>query len=99
MEAVAQIGQPDLHFHDLRHTGNTIAANAGTSLRNLMTRMGHDSPRAALIYQHVSTEADRAIAEAVNAAVRQTQTKARKPRQKRRGKPDDGTAGVLANVS
>ncbi|MFG2165248.1 hypothetical protein ACGFLU_09875 [Micromonospora chersina] len=24
--AVAQIGQPHLHFHDLRHTGNTLAA-------------------------------------------------------------------------
>ena len=31
-----------------------------------MTRMGHDSPRAALIYQHASSGADRAIAEALN---------------------------------
>jgi hypothetical protein len=34
-----------------------------------MARMGHDSPRAALIYQHTSGEADRAIADAVSAAV------------------------------
>jgi len=60
------LGFPGLHFHDLRHTGNTLAAQTGTSLRDLMTRMGHDSPRAALIYQHASSGADRAIAEALN---------------------------------
>jgi hypothetical protein len=31
-----------------------------------MTRMGHDDPRAALVYQHRSDEADQAIARAVN---------------------------------
>jgi integrase len=30
--AVAQIGQPHLHFHDLRHTGNTLAARPGRAL-------------------------------------------------------------------
>ncbi|MEU5939057.1 hypothetical protein ABZ807_07670 [Micromonospora sp. NPDC047548] len=48
-EAVAAVGVPGLHFHDLRHTGNTLAARApGASLRDIMARMGHDSPRAAL---------------------------------------------------
>lgn len=55
-QAVAKLGAPDLHFHDLRHTGNTLAASTGTSLRDLMTRMGHDSPRAALIYQHATSQ-------------------------------------------
>jgi hypothetical protein len=45
-----------------------------------MARMGHDSPRAALIYQHTSTEADKAIAEAVNTAVKAAQRKARSVR-------------------
>jgi hypothetical protein len=31
-----------------------------------MTRMGHDSPAAALIYQHATREADAAIAIAMN---------------------------------
>jgi hypothetical protein len=31
-----------------------------------MSRMGHDSPAAALIYQHASREADAAIAKAMN---------------------------------
>jgi integrase len=33
----------DIHFHDLRHAGNTLAAEAGASLRELMDRMGHSS--------------------------------------------------------
>ncbi|WP_238016008.1 tyrosine-type recombinase/integrase [Dactylosporangium sp. AC04546] len=68
--AVADIGVPGLHFHDLRHTGNTLASRTGASLRDLMARMGHDSPRAALIYQHASAEADQAIAAAVDKAIR-----------------------------
>ena len=32
----------DVRFHDLRHTGNTLAAS-GASLRELMTRMGHST--------------------------------------------------------
>ena len=66
-EAREQIGLPNLHLHDLRHTGNTLAAQSGASLRDLMTRMGHDSPAAALIYQHSSRVADEAIASALDA--------------------------------
>jgi integrase len=36
---------PTLRFHDLRHVGNTLAANAGPNLRELMARMGHASPQ------------------------------------------------------
>jgi len=68
-KTVTSIGAAELHFHDLRHTGNTLAARSGTSLRDLMTRMGHDSPRAALIYQHASAKADLAIAAAINVMV------------------------------
>jgi integrase len=41
-----------IHIHDLPHTGNTLAGEAGGSLRELMGRMGHSTTRAALIYQH-----------------------------------------------
>ncbi len=34
--AVASIGMPGLHFHDLRHTGNQFAAQSGATLRDLM---------------------------------------------------------------
>jgi integrase len=56
----------DLRFHDLRHSANTLAAATGASTRELMTRMDHASPRAALIYQHATDERDRAIAEALS---------------------------------
>lgn len=59
------VGLPGLHLHDLRHTGNTMAAATGASLRELMERMGHSSPRAALIYQHATRERDQAIAAAM----------------------------------
>ncbi|WP_228646561.1 tyrosine recombinase XerC [Microtetraspora sp. AC03309] len=64
-----KIGCPGLHFHDLRHTGNTIAASSGATLRDLMERMGHDSVRAAMIYQHRTAEADRKIANAMNGKI------------------------------
>jgi integrase len=63
--AVTDIGVPGLHFHDLRHTGNTLAAQSGVSLADLKARMGHDSTRAAMIYQHATTEADHKIADAL----------------------------------
>ena len=60
LRAVAITG---LRFHDLRHTGNTLAAAAGASTKELMSRIGHSSARAALIYQHATHDRDAAIAE------------------------------------
>ncbi|MGW1542560.1 tyrosine-type recombinase/integrase [Streptomyces sp. NPDC002309] len=60
----------DAHFHDLRHTGNTLAAS-GASLRELMTRMGHSTPRAALIYQHMVNGRDREIADRLGSMIRE----------------------------
>ena len=68
-KTVEAIGVPGLHFHDLRHTGNTHAAATGASLRDLMDRMGHDSARAALIYQHKTAAVGRAIADALSAQI------------------------------
>jgi integrase len=59
-------GLPELRFHDLRHTGNTLAAATGASTKELMARMGHASMRAALIYQHATTDRDAAIAVALS---------------------------------
>ncbi|MBO2445621.1 site-specific integrase [Actinomadura barringtoniae] len=64
----AQVGLPEFHFHDLRHVGNTLAASNGASLKELMTRMGHSSTRAALIYQHASKDRDKVIAQAIGDA-------------------------------
>jgi integrase len=70
LPAVAKAGLAGVHFHDLRHTGNTLTADAGASLRGLMDRMGHSSTRAALIYQHSSSERQRKLADAVGEAAR-----------------------------
>jgi integrase len=59
-------GLTEFRFHDLRHSGNTLAAATGASTRELMARMGHASPRAALIYQHATSDRDQAIAEALS---------------------------------
>jgi integrase len=67
--ALAQAGLAATHFHDLRHTGNTLTATAGASLRELMDRMGHSSPRAALIYLHGSDARQRAIADGLSKLV------------------------------
>ncbi|WP_327048819.1 site-specific integrase [Microbispora sp. NBC_01189] len=68
-EALKEMGVKELHFHDLRHTGNTLAAQSGASLADLKARMGHDSDRAALIYQHATRDADQRIADALSARV------------------------------
>ncbi len=64
--ALAEAGLVGVHFHDLRHTGNTLTAHAGATLSDLMTRMGHSSTRAARIYLHTTSDRDLAVAEALN---------------------------------
>jgi integrase len=86
-QAVASIGMPGLHFHDLRHTGNQFAANSGAGLRDLMARMGHDSERAAMIYQHVARGADQVITSAIDTHVQ--------GEKHGDGDGEDGAAGVL----
>ncbi|MGI8446374.1 MAG: tyrosine-type recombinase/integrase [Streptosporangiaceae bacterium] len=87
--AVRSISAEGLHSHDLRHTGNTFAAASGAGLRDLMARMGHDSERAAMIYQHEARGADQAITRAIDTHVQAEQAN---------GDDDDGEAGVLAPV-
>jgi integrase len=66
-KAVEAAGLPEgFRFHDLRHTGNTWAAESGANLRELMERMGHDSERAALIYLHSSSDSGRRIADGID---------------------------------
>ncbi|WP_017614646.1 tyrosine-type recombinase/integrase [Nocardiopsis salina] len=62
-DACSTVGLEDVHLHDLRHTGNTYAAEAGASVRELMRRMGHSSTRAAMVYLHARDEREREIAD------------------------------------
>jgi integrase len=91
-KACSDAGIKGLHFHDLRHTGNTLAASTGASTRELMSRMGHSTARAALIYQHASAERDRLIADAVSGLVDKGRKKAQKAKKRQDRKPK-GHAG------
>ncbi len=59
-------GRPDLAFHDLRHTGAVLAAQTGATLAELMGRLGHSTPGAALRYQHAAQGRDMEIAKALS---------------------------------
>jgi integrase len=61
-----RLGMIGFRFHDLRHTGQTLAAATGATLADLMKRLGHSSPTAALRYLHTVTGRDEAIAEALS---------------------------------
>jgi integrase len=91
------------HFHDLRHTGNQLAANAGATTRELMHRMGHGSMRAALIYQHATTDRDRRIADALSALIDHDRTEGTGSdgtNKEQDGDGDDGgAAGALVPVA
>ncbi|MGI5166399.1 tyrosine-type recombinase/integrase [Spirillospora sp. CA-253888] len=77
-----------IHFHDLRHTGNTFAAEAGASLAELMNRMGHSSTRAAKVYLHARQERGREIASTLDKLAKRELKQGKKKRKKR---PDGST--------
>lgn len=52
----------DLRWHDLRHSGAVLAAATGATLAELMARLGHSTPQAAMRYQHAAQGRDRQIA-------------------------------------
>jgi integrase len=62
-------GRRDLRFHDLRHTGATLAAVSGATIAELMARLGHSTAAAAMRYQHAAQDRDRVIAEALSKMV------------------------------
>jgi integrase len=92
LPALAAVGLEGVHFHDLRHTGNQLTANAGANIKELMARMGQDSERAALIYQHSSSQRQRTLADEVGkaASAELAKVKAAKPSGTRTArKPDE----------
>lgn len=67
--AAYAVGLPPVRPHELRHTGATLAAATGASTKELMRRLGHSSPAAALIYQHAADERDGEIARALDVMI------------------------------
>ena len=64
--AADAIGLPAVRPHELRHTGATLAAATGATTKELMRRLGHSSPAAALLYQHAADDRDADIARALD---------------------------------
>ncbi|GAA2886078.1 hypothetical protein GCM10010517_49750 [Streptosporangium fragile] len=87
VDVVKETGLSGLHFHDLRHTGNMLAAESGAGLKDLAARPGHDNVCAAMIYRHAVRGADKAITDAIDG------------QSEKRDGDENGSAGVLAPVS
>lgn len=66
--ARVKAGMPSFRFHDLRHTGLTLYAQAGATLSEIMARGRHKHPEVAVRYQHATLERDRANAAVLGAA-------------------------------
>jgi integrase len=94
LPALKAAGLADMHFHDLRHTGNTLAATAGATLRELMDRMGHDSERAALVYLHGSDARRQAIADTLSQLARDELEQGKAAKPGRGARKPSGTQGA-----
>ena len=70
---------PNFRFYDLRHTGNTLAADTGAKLKDLMVRAGQSSQKAQLIYQHSTLEHQRHLAQGIDAYVRARRGNGKQP--------------------
>ncbi|MDP1876419.1 MAG: site-specific integrase [Actinomycetota bacterium] len=61
------MGYESVRVHDLRHSGQLLAATNGATLTDLQRRMGHSTVNAAMAYAHASRDNGRSIAERMNA--------------------------------
>lgn len=60
--ACHKAGLENFRFHDLRHTGLTMAARAGATVAELMHRAGHSDVETAMVYQHATMDRDKDLA-------------------------------------
>lgn len=94
-KARTAVGLPGhFHFYDLRHTGNTLATQAGATLKDVMVRAGQSTEKAALIYQHSTDEQQRRVAEQLDRKVRADRERAAGGAK---GKARQGQRRVAAN--
>lgn len=61
------VDRTDLTWHDLRHTGATLAYRAGASVPEVQRRLGHTTMRAAQTYAHAADDSDRVLADRLDA--------------------------------
>jgi integrase len=72
--AKRRLGLDHLHFHDLRHTGQSLAMVKGANTKDLQRRAGQSSEAAARIYMHGSKIRDREVAESLSDYVNESLT-------------------------
>lgn len=72
--AKRRLGLDHLHFHDLRHTGQSLAMVKGANTKDLQRRAGQSSEAAARIYMHGSKQRDREVAESLTDYVNESLT-------------------------
>ena len=65
--ACKTVGREGVTIHALRHFGGTMAAQAGATMAETMSRLGHSTLRAAGAYQHSVNGRDAVIAEKLSA--------------------------------
>ena len=65
-EALKRAGIQELHFHDLRHTFATYAAEAGASNLELATAMGHQTLQMLQRYTHMNSTITYRLSSAVH---------------------------------
>lgn len=65
----------NVHVHDLRHGGLTLATQSGASLAEVMRRAGQASSRAAMIYQHAAMDRDADVAARMAAVAGESKTR------------------------
>ena len=63
--ALASIGREGVRIHDLRHFAGTQTARVG-NLVETMSRLGHSTVKASLMYQQIVSGRDVAVAEALS---------------------------------
>lgn len=70
LRARKAMGMPDLRFHDLRHTGNTMAMQTGATLADLQKRGGWTSSAMVMHYAHSTVDRQHQIAAGLDAIER-----------------------------
>lgn len=72
--AKRRLGLDHVHFHDLRHTGQSLAMVKGANIKDLQRRAGQSSEAAARIYMHGSKARDKQVAESLSDYVNESLT-------------------------
>ncbi|WP_194825037.1 tyrosine recombinase XerC [Nocardia sp. XZ_19_231] len=65
-QACVTIGRPDFRPGEQRHTGGTLAAQAGGTLPEIMDRLRHKTPHAAMRYQKIAAGRARTVAASIS---------------------------------